>query len=138
MHLFLFAGIAENRCKQVVRKPEEATVHCSFVNSADRCKNLCYIHFSLSYIRAKTEEPVRLTGDEISCVKNVKDSSSDWWQKSRKVLRGWSGSETFPVLDLIRSACYLSQCFSISSGKLIKLLDGACQPFLPQKVFLSK
>ena len=94
--------------------------------------------FSLFYIRAKTEEPVRLTGDEISCVKNVEDSSSDWWQKSRKVLRGWSGSETFPVLDLIRSACYLSQCFSISSGKLIKLLDGACQPFLPQNVFLSK
>jgi len=52
--------------------------------------------------RAKTEEPVRLTGDEISCVKNVEDNSSDWWQKSRKVLRGWSGSETFPVLDLIR------------------------------------
>ena len=89
--------------------------------------------FSLFYIRAKTEEPVRLTGDEISCVKNVEDSSSDWWQKSRKVLRGWSGSETFPVLDLIRSACYLSQCFSISSGKLIKLLDGACQPFFAPK-----
>merc|ERR1712061_405104 len=58
--------------------------------------------FSANTSRAKTEEPVRLTGDEISCVKNVEDSSSDWWQKSRKVLRGWSGSETFPVLDLIR------------------------------------
>lgn len=43
-----------------------------------------------------------LAKEEIECVMNVRDITSPWWKHSRKVLESWSGSETFPVLDLIR------------------------------------
>ena len=60
----------------------------------------------MAKLRAKFEEFNGSAGEGKSLTKEEVDavmgSDVTWWKHSKKVLESWSGSDTFPVLDLIR------------------------------------